>query len=142
MKYRWAEGFHAPKGIEAESVAIDCEARGDWSPDGLFQASKDKSHYLHGVVWAEGDQVWAQRARLEFCRKTIAGVHVEMTHGGKTYEVRAAEFVRVNGDGRWASIEQIRSDSDLLKAYATEVGKYLQMATAKQAKLQALLDED
>lgn len=142
MKYRWAEGFHAPKGISAEQVAIDCESRNDWSPEGLLEATKRKKHVLHETVWTEGDQVWAQRARLDYCRRTIGGVHIELVHGGKIFETRAAEFVRVNGDGRWASMDQIRSDSELLKAYAAEVGRFLAMATAKQAKLQQLLEDE
>ena len=141
MNYRWAEGSHAPKDVSAESIAIDCESRGDWSPDGLYEASKAEGHPVHEDIWAEGDQVWAQRARVERCRKIIQGVNVEIEHGGKSYEVRAAEFVHVNGDGRWVSMQDIQNDNDLLKAYAAEVGRFLQQAVAKNAKLQALMDE-
>lgn len=141
MRYQWAPGFHPPKGVEADAVKGALDALPEPSPENLLEASKSSNHVLHEDLWSEGDQVWAQRGRLERCRKIIGSVVDTQLVGGKAITVRAVEFLRSDDDkkGQWVSIESIVQDSDLLDAYLAEVQRLQDQASAKMAKVRALL---
>lgn len=139
MNYVWADGFHAPKGVSADKVAEAIEKLPDPSPEALLDATKAKRHVLHEAVWGEGDQVWAQRGRVDYCRRVLGAVKEVVVHGGKTIEVRAVEFVRQNGDGRWYQTRDIRNDPELLDAYMAEIARLQDQAAAKMAKLRSLM---
>lgn len=141
MKYRWADGFHAPKGVEADKVMAAIEELPSPTPLALLSASKAKRHVLHEHLWAEGDQVWAQRARLDRCRKIIGAVEEVVIVGGKTMEVRAVEFIRdpETKAGSWFTMADIMRDKGLLDAYLAEVERAQEQAAAKVARVRALL---
>ena len=139
MNFQWRDGFHAPKGVKAEDIHAAIVKLSEPSPEELYNASKKKTHVLHEAVWAEGDQVWATRGRIDYCRRIIGAVVETIVVGNRSIETRAVEFVRTNGDGRWMSIESIRSDPDLLDAYIGEIQRLQDQATAKMAKLRELM---
>lgn len=139
MNYQWAEGFRPPKGVDVAEVAKWIESKDNPSPDNLLDASKNKKHCLHQAIWSEGDQIWAQRGRLEFCRKILGAVKVEVSVGGRLIQVRSVEFVKVNGDGRWIGIGQISEDAELRDAYLAEIVRLQEQASAKMAKFRELL---
>jgi hypothetical protein len=76
----------------------------------LLEKSKRPRHVLHEELWSQGDDVWAQKARLQRCREILGAVTSEYTIGGKVYETRAFEFVR----GAYRTIESIAEDVDLI----------------------------
>lgn len=139
MNFSWREGFHPPKGVAADDVAAALDQLKEPSPENLLQASKAKRHVLHGDLWSEGDQVWAQRGRLERCRQILGAVKRVEIIGGKTIEVRAVEFVRLNGEDRWAKIDDILQDKSLCDAYMAGVQNLLEQASAKMSKLRELM---
>jgi len=141
MSYQWADGFHAPKGLMADAVMEAIEALPVPTPEALLEASKRKRHILHEVLWSEGDQVWAQRARLDRCRKIIGAVEEVVIIGGKSIEVRAVEFIRERdtGVGRWMTMTDIMADKELLRAYLAEVVRVQEQATAKVERVRQLL---
>lgn len=141
MNYRWAEGFHPPKNVTPEAVKTALDKLSEPTPENLLHASKRKTHVLHEDLWAEGDQVWAQRGRIERCRRIIGAVHEVVIAGGKEISIRAVEFVKPNGTGRWATLESIRSDPDLLNAYLGEVQRLQEQATGKMQKIRDLMTE-
>lgn len=142
MKYRWADGFHAPKGVKAEAMMDSIDALSSPTPEALLMASKRKKHVLYDHLWSEGDQVWAQRARLERCRKIIGAVEEIVIVGGKSIEVRAVEFVRDRntGDGQWLKIGDIMQNKELLCDYLAEVEKAQEQAIAKVTRVRVLLE--
>lgn len=135
---RWASGFHPPRGVSPEAFAGRLRKLKEPTPEASFEASKRKTDLLHEATWGEGDQVWANRARLEFHRKCISSLVEPVFVGGKSIEVRAVEFVRVNGEGRWAHIDDIRADPELYDAYFDAVERLQEQALAKMAKLREL----
>lgn len=139
MRFEWRDGFHPPKNVAADDVAAAVSELPEPSPENLLDASKRKRHVLHDELWSEGDQVWAQRGRLERCRRILGGYVETIVTGGKEIQIRAVEFVRTNGEGRWASIDSIRSDPELVDAYAAEVQRLQDQASAKMAKLRELM---
>lgn len=140
MNYQWAEGFRPPKGVTPDAVKAALDKLSEPSPERLFEASKAKRHILHEELWSEGDQVWANRARLDRCRHIIGAVRETVVVGNKSLSVRAVEFVRpANGEGRWASLDTIRSDAALREAYLNEVIRLQEQASAKMAKLKELM---
>ena len=139
MTYVWADGYHAPKGLRPDKVAAAIDNLSDPSPEAMLEATKSKRHVLHEVVWGEGDQAWAQRGRLDFCRKIMGAIKEVIVHGGKSIEVRTVEFVRQNGDGRWYHTRDIRGDAELLDAYMAEIVRLQDQAAGKMAKLRALM---
>jgi hypothetical protein len=139
MNFEWADGFHAPKGVSVEDVAGALDALPTPSPENLLEASKRKRHVLHGELWSEGDQVWAQRGRLERCRKIIGAVQEVIVVGNREIKVRAVEFVKTNGSGQWTGIESITSDPDLTDAYLAEIQRLQDQAAAKMARFRMLL---
>lgn len=142
VKYRWADGFHAPKGVEVDQVAEAIQALPQPTPAALLSASKRKRHCLHNELWAEGDQVWAQRARLDRCRKIIASIEEVVFVGGKSLSVRSVEFVRTASDpkGAWHHVGDIMQNRELLDAYFAETERALEQAQAKVARVRALLE--
>lgn len=136
---RWRAGFVPPKGVDVGEVKAALDKLPEPSPEGLFEASKVPTHVLHDAVWSEGDQVWAQRGRLEYCRKIIGAVVEIVRIGGREIETRAVEFVRADGQGRWATIEDITADPDLRDAYLAEVQRLTEQATAKLARCRDLM---
>lgn len=138
-QYYWADGFHAPKNVSADDAMAAIERLKEPTPENLLEASKSKKHILHETLWAEGDQVWANRGRLECCRKIIASVCEVEVVGGREIAIRAVEFVRANGDGRWATLTDIKKDPDLMDAYLAEVLRLQEQASAKLKKVRALM---
>lgn len=141
MKYTWADGFHPPKGVNPEDVMAALEKLPEPSPENLLNASKRKTHVLYQELWSEGEQVWAQRARLDRCRHIIGGVRSVEVVGGKTILARAVEFIRPNGQGRWASLAEIIADTSLLEAYLGEVERLNQQAADKMTMARHMLKE-
>ena len=140
MKYEWADGFHPPKNVDPEAVKNAIDALPDPSPESMLEASKRKRHVLYDDLWSEGDQVWAQRGRLDRVRRIMGGVVEIMNIGGKSIAIRVVEFVRPEvGEGRWATVESIRRDPELLDAYLGEVQRLQDQATAKLAKVRDLM---
>lgn len=109
------------------------------SPANLLEASKAKGHPLHGPLWKRSDKEWARIGRLEFCRQFIKSVRVEFTHGGRTIQTRAVEFVKPNGEGHWLHTEDIVKDPKLLDAYMVEIARLNEQASEKMARLRALM---
>ena len=126
-EYRWKDGYHAPKNVKANEVWEALQALPEPTPEALYEATKDRSHPLHDAVWTEGDQEWARRGRLTFCRRVIASIERVELRGKKTIVVRAAEFVT----GRWVTVEDIAEDADLRDAYFDELQKMLDNASRK-----------
>lgn len=141
MNFRWADGFHPPKDVPADVAMAAIEKLPDPTPERLLQATKSKRHVLHDDLWAEGDQVWAQRGRLDRCRKIIGAVQSVVVVGGKDISVRAVEFVKLDGEGRWATLATIRSDPALLEAYFAEIQRLQEQAVAKMTKVRELMRE-
>lgn len=139
MNYRWAEGFHPPKKVTPEAAKAAIDKLKEPTPENLLEASKRDKHVLHEDLWSEGDQVWAQRGRLERCRKILGAVQEVVIVGGKEMTVRSVEFVKTSGEGRWATLETIRSDPALLEAYFAEILRLQEQATAKMAKVRELM---
>ena len=139
MNYQWADGFRPPKNVSAEDVKQALDSLEEPTPENLLEASKRKRHILHADLWSEGDQAWAQRARLDRCRHIIGAVVEPIVVGGKTITVRSVEYVRANGEGRWATLTQIRSDPELREAYAAEVERLQEQALGKLTKLRELM---
>jgi len=139
MTAQWSDAARSPKGVSAEAFLDRLKTLPEPSPEASYEASKAPNDLLHEATWGEGDQVWAQRARLDYHRNLIQHVVETVVVGQKEITVRAVEFVRTNGHGHWAMLEQIRGNPDLLQAYATEVGRLLEQATAKHAKLRELM---
>ncbi len=140
-QFKWAKGYHAPKGISAEEVGAAFRELSDRTPSGLFEASKRKRHILHSHLWAEGDQVWANRARVDECRHIIGAVRAVFAVGGAEISVRAVEFLRENGDGRWADIEEIVADPSLHDAYMSEIQRLQEQAVNKMQAFRILLKD-
>ena len=136
MGYSWKEGFHAPKGVSASDAYAAVVALGDdISPENLMEASKDQGHALHQAVWEEGDQAWARRGRIEFCRKVIGGLVLEVQTGPKRVEmVRAVEFVR----GAFLTLDTILDDPELVKELIGQVATGLQQLQVKLIKIQQM----
>jgi hypothetical protein len=139
MNYQWADGFHAPKNVAAEDVLAALGKLPEPSPENLLAASKRPKHILHDELWSEGDQVWAQRARLDRCRHIIGGVRSIDIIGGKTISTRVVEFIRPNGEGRWASMAEIVADGSLLEAYLMEIERLSQQAADKMSVVRNML---
>jgi len=142
MTYHWAEGSRPPKKVTADDMKAALDALPELSPKNLLAASKRKRHVLHNDLWSEGDQVWAKRARLARCRHIIGWVHEEIVVGSKTISVRAVEFVKPNGKGRWVSIESIIDDPELVDAYLAEVQNLQEQAVAKMARIRELIRQN
>lgn len=140
--YRWRPGKHPPHDAEgnvipASAVKAALDELPEPSPERLLDASKRKRHVLHDELWGEGDQVWAQRGRLERCRHIISSVGEVIIIGGKTIEVRAVEFVRTSGaDGRWADIHAIMSDDALRAAHLASIIALQEQALAKLSRFE------
>lgn len=148
MQFQWREGAIPPRrlhknkevAIDAGVVARALRELDAPSPDNLLEASKASDHVLHWELWHEGDQVWAQRGRLDRCRNIIGAVHEVVTMGGKEITTRSVEFIRVNGEGTWAHMEAILSDPAMEKAYLAEIQKLQEQALAKIQRYRALKD--
>lgn len=138
-RWQWADGFHAPKGVAAESVVEAVGALKAPTPENLLNAAKKKGHVLHDAFWAEGDQVWANRGRLDYARHIIGSLRSVEVRGGKEISVRAVEFVRPNGEGRWAMIDDIIADPDLRDAYLAEAQMLFDQASSKMSAVRRAL---
>lgn len=142
MSYEWGEGFHPPKDVAADQVKAALDSLKEPSPENLLESSKAKAHVLYGDLWSEGDQVWAQRGRLERCRRIIGAVQEVVVVGGKNIQIRAVEFVKRNGESRWTSIDDIRQNEALRDAYMSEIQRLQEQATAKMEKFRNLMKAD
>lgn len=140
-QYQWAEGFRPPKNVSAEALGLAIEVLDEPTPEALFEASKEAEHVLHGHLWSEGDQVWANRARVEECRHIIGGYRGITIVGGKTITFRPVEFLREQGEGRWARMEEIIADDSLHYAYMAEIKRLQQQALNKMETFMLLLNE-
>ena len=139
MTWFWAEGAHTPKGLSAEAMG---EAIQQWpTPPLMFEASKDRHHILHAELWSEGDQVWANQARLDRTRHIMGACKQQIVIGKKTITMRAVEYIhRKDGTGAWATSDMIRSDSELLEDYLAEVQKLQVQAAEKISTVLALME--
>jgi len=137
--FTWRAGFHSPKKVDAEAVKQSLDKLKAPTPENLLDASKRKNHVLHDDLWSEGDQIWAQRGRMERCRHIIGAIQEVVVVGGKEISVRAVEFVRNDGNDRWVFLDAIRSDPELQQAYMAEIQRLQEQAIAKMAKLRELL---
>lgn len=135
-EFRWREGYHGPRGLDVKAVGQAVEKAKD--PAVLFEHSKAHTHCLHSHLWSEGDQVWANRARLEECRQISMAVLREYSIGGAVYAIRAVEFVRRNGSGTWATMDQILKDSDLEDSYLGEIERLNDQAARKMEAFRQL----
>lgn len=132
MAYKWREGARPPKNVSADVVAEAISDLGDEvQAEALLEASKKPKHVLHEDLWSEGDQVWANRARLQRCREIISSVVEEIEIGGKTYETRAYEFVR----GGYRTIQTIASDQDLIADFIQDVADQMGQFQAKLSRI-------
>jgi len=136
MNFQWAEGYHPPKGVTIEQAAAAVLEAKD--PDTLLRKSRGKRHCLHNALWSEKDQVWANRARREYCRKFIGAVKEIRIIGGDEVSIRAVEFVKVNGGDIYATIDDIMSNQGYLNAYLGEIQKLQQQAINKMAVLREI----
>lgn len=127
---RWARGFPAPRGVSAESVWNAMQARGRYFPEQLMEDSKKIDHPLHAALWAEGDQVWANRGRLEYARKVISSLITPTVVRDRVVETRAVEFVRQ----RWVPMAEIIGDPDLDEAYQQDILRQAEQLNAKLAR--------
>lgn len=140
MKYQWSSGFHPPKGVTASQAMAAVDALPEPTPSALLDASKSKRHVLHSHLWAEGDQVWAQRARLTECRRIIGHIEEVVVIGGKTITTRSVEFVRGDREnGQWATLEQIIGSPDMMLAYLADAKRLQMQAVEKVAKIEQLI---
>ena len=140
-QYQWAEGFRPPKNVSAEDLGRAIERLEEPTPEALFEASKEAEHVLHSHLWSEGDKVWANRARVEECRHIIGGYRGITIVGGKTITFRPVEFLREQGEGRWARMEEIIADKSLHHAYMAEIKRLQQQALNKMETFMILLNE-
>jgi hypothetical protein len=135
---RWADGFHAPKGVSAVAVWRSMQEAGAHSPEKLFHASKDPSHVLHEAFWSDGDEAWATRGRMEFARKVVSSLIVPHVVRNRVIEVRAVEFVRET----WIPMNRIVSERHLDEAYQQDILKQAEQLHAKLARYFALKGAD
>jgi hypothetical protein len=135
-EFRWREGYHGPRGLDVKAVGLAIEKAKD--PAVLFEHSKASTHCLHSHLWSEGDQVWANRARLEECRQISMAVLREYSIGGRTYSIRAVEYVRQNGGGTWATMNEILNDHDLEDGYLAEIERLNDQAARKMESFRQL----
>ena len=141
VSVEWADGAHPPKGVSAEAFLARLRSLPQPSPECSFEASKDPNDLLHDATWGEGDQVWANRARLDYHRHIISTVCEVVVVGGKNIKVRAVEFIHKgeNDDGRWINIGDIRDDAELMEAYMGEIQRLQEQASGKMAKFRELI---
>jgi hypothetical protein len=138
IEYLWRRGFVAPR-IDVAQVAAAINELPEPEPEQLFEASKAEDHVLHEAVWSEGDQEWARRGRIEFCRRILSNIVEIVQVGGQTIETRAYEYVRGEGAGRWSSISSIMADPELRDAYLAEIQRLQMEAAAKLERFRELM---
>jgi hypothetical protein len=114
----WAPGFHAPRGVAAADVGRSLQGT-DKSPETLLELSKDKNHPLHEAVWGEGDQVWANRGRMELCRKVISAIRVDEITSKKTITYRMYEYIKQTKS--WHDLPEIVVDPTLDAEYQRQI---------------------
>jgi len=129
-----------PVGLDAEAVYRAVAALPDPTPENVFEDSKKPEHVLHATIWSEGDQVWANRGRIDYVRKIMRSIGEVVVVSGRTITVRSIEFVRPEArpEGLWSTLERIRADNSLLDAYEAEVIRLQEQALGKMTKLRAL----
>lgn len=110
------------------------------SPENLLKRSKRKSAPLHDYFYNTPESEWVEYGRYEAARKIIHSVNTTLTIGGVQIENRAVEFVRgQDGEGRWASMQDILQDDNLLRAYMREVSRLMKQAQDKMERIDALM---
>lgn len=139
--FQWAHANAGPKGISIDDFVARLQTLPEPSPDASFEASKNKDDLLHEATFGEGDQVWANKARRDAHRKWIGAVREEVFIGGKAIIIRAVECLHVNDEDRWATLDNIRSDPELMAAYFHEAILLLEQAQGKLLKCQQLMDQ-
>lgn len=137
-EYHWRKGFIPPKGVAASDVRASLGNLPEITPENLYEASKSKRHVLHTALWSEGDQEWARAARIEYCRRVISNIVEVVPVGGKSIEVRAIEFIRPEGQSRWASIEDIMADPVMRDAHLSAIQDLQEEAAAKLQRFRDL----
>lgn len=140
MSYRWREGFHPPRGVQPHiaAKAIKDLAPTERTPEELVNRAKSPRHCLHSEFYAEDDALWARRGRVERARKIMGSIeHIEVV-GGKEIATRVVEFVRT----RWHTLDEIRLEPDLQRAYIEQTRLLLKQAMDKLERISALFDED
>lgn len=131
----------APAELVRAAVTLLTASGKEPSPENLLRAAEKKTHPLHAFFYETPDETWIKFGRYEAARRLIDSYKVEFTHGGKSFETRAVEFIRLNGGGRWATAEEIAASPELRAAYAREVESLMAQAQAKMAKLAELMQE-
>ena len=139
-RIHWKAGSRFGK-LDAERVMKDVRRLKEPSPENLYTASRAKKHSLHALIWAEDDEAWAQRGRIEKCREVLRGLVETMVIGGATIEVRAVEFVKPESrpDGVWGTVDEIILDDEMRDAYLLAAEQLMLSATAKLRKVRQLL---
>lgn len=138
--YRWREGFHPPKGVSAEVAWRAVEKTPD--PDDLLHAAKRVRHPLHNHLFAEGDQVWAQKARREECRRIVGALQTDIVlKGGEIITTRCVEYLPADpgNEAGYYTVGEIASDQEKMMRLFKEVGRLQQQAMDKLALVEALM---
>lgn len=141
MEYKWAEGYVPPRGVTANACAQAVLDLPEPSPENLLAASKARRHLLHDHLWSENDAVWAGRARLEECRHILGGYRQVVVTKDREIEIRAVEFIRGSGGGKWATVEDICADPQMRDAYLNEAIRQQEQALAKTERVRQILKE-
>lgn len=142
MQYQWKEGYHYPKGVKEPGVVMESLEGNEPTPQNLLELSRSDNHPLHAHLWDDNDELWAERGRLNECRKILQSIVTPQIVGERTIEVRAVEFLRVNGEGHWRDIETIRGNESLRAAYLREIQGLQEQALGKLAKYQELMESE
>jgi hypothetical protein len=137
MSYQWRSGFHAPSGVSVEKFGATVEGMDNPCPEQLLEDSKKKTHVIHSHLWTEGDQVWANRARLSECRQMLSSIKKVELIGGEDVSYRVVEFL--SASKTWVKMEVILADNALLEQHFLEIEKLQQQAVSKMANLRMLL---
>jgi hypothetical protein len=130
VKFQWADGFRPPTGVTAQEVGEVIASLREPSPLLLLEASKFDNHPLHHAIWGEPDETWAERGRIEFCRKIISGLRRVDVISRIDVVTRPYEFVA----GSWHAQEDIMACPALSKAYMADMIRSMEQITAKMRR--------
>lgn len=127
-----------PSKVRVEAIK-DLQRRGlELSPESLLKRSRQKTAPLYSHFKQYTDAEMADFGRYEHCRRIIQAVPTYEIIGGKKIEHRMVECVKVDGEYRWALMDDILSDPDMTDAYYRAVQSLLDQAKDKLDILQKL----
>jgi hypothetical protein len=139
---QWARGFVPPSGVTPEDVMAALARLPEPSPANLLEAAKAADHVLHEHFWGkEAEKHWAKIGRDYGARKLVASVYDVQTKGGREITFRAVEVVKVDGRKRWATMEEIADDAQLMAQLIDQVIRLLEQITGKLMRLRELQTE-